>query len=502
MKNAESTTSQYSERTAFALAGAGAAAGNGAAANGAALVATLADEMHRAWRSGERPGAEIYLTRHPELAHRSDAVLDLVYEEICLRHEYHEPIDRAELAQRFPAWEAHIGMLVDCVYTLETGINGGFPVPGETLGDFKLVAELGRGGQGRVFVAMQSSLGERPVVLKIAPRIGQEHLSLARLQHTHIVPLLSVVDQPDRNLRVLCMPYFGGLTLAAILERLQGSPFHERNGQKILALLDEARAVAPVALPPSRDPASPFLSRASLVQAVTWLGACLAEALKYAHERGLVHLDLKPSNILLTADRQPMLLDFHLARAPLEPGAAVNALGGTPIYMSPEQKRAMASPKNKETVTEPVDGRSDIYSLGLVLYEALAGTVPNPKDGPTTPLHQVCPAVSLGLSDIIAKCLAPDAKDRYAGAGVLAADFWGHLNDLPLKGVANRSFVERSRKWRRRKPHLPALFAMLAAVLGLAAVALALALGRANQDVGEAHGPGERSKAHQGGAIR
>ena len=300
------------------------------------------------------------------------------------------------------------------------------------------------------------------------------------------MPLLSVVDQPDRNLRVMCMPYYGGLTLAAILERLQAGPSEERNGQRILALLDEARAAVPVALPPSRDPASPFLSRASLVQAVTWLGACLAEALKYAHERGLVHLDLKPSNILLTADRQPMLLDFHLAREPLKPGDAAKRLGGTPIYMSPEQKRAMASSKSKGAVTEPVDGRSDIYSLGLVLHGALAGTMPNSKDGVPTPLHQVCPMVPLGLSDIIAKCLAPDVKDRYAGAGLLAADLWGHLNDLPLKGVANRSLVERWHKWRRRKPHLPALFVMLAAVLGLAGVALALLLSHAGQDVAEA----------------
>jgi eukaryotic-like serine/threonine-protein kinase len=460
--------------------------GGGEADGCAGLVALLAEQMVQAWRRGERPGVEVFLGRHPELTSHPTAVLDLLYEEICLRQEYHEPINRAALAKRFPAWEAHIGMLVDCIYTLESGINGGSPAVGETLGDFQLVAELGRGGQGRVFLATQSSLGGRPVVLKIAPRIGQEHLSLARLQHTHIVPLLSLIDEPERNLRVLCMPYYGGLTLAAILEGLQDLPADQRTGQQILTLLDQARAAAAVALPPSRDPASPYLSRASFVQAVTWLGACLAEALKYAHERGLVHLDLKPSNVLLTADRQPMLLDFHLAREPLKPGDLAKRLGGTPIYMSPEQKRAIAALKNKGTINEPVDGRSDIYSLGFVLYEALSGTLPKVSDRPLTPLHQLSAPVPVGLSDIIGKCLAPDAKDRYADAGELAADLWGHLNNLPLKGVGNRSVVERWQKWRRRKPHLLALFFMLAAVLGMAAVAVTSALIHAGQNISEA----------------
>ena len=268
MTKPESTTSQYLEPARIAKPGEEGAC--------AALVSLLAEQMAQAWRKGERPGAEHYLRRHPELENQANAVLDLVYEEICLRHEYGATIDRAAIAKRFPGWEAHIGMLVDCVYALETGTS--FPSVGDTCGDFQLVAELGRGGQGRVFLAMQTSLGGRPVVLKIAPRIGQEHLSLARLQHTHIVPLLSVLDEPDRNLRVLCMPYYGGLPVAAILASLPDRPADERTGQQMLTLLDEARATAAVVLPPSRDPASPFLSRASLVQAMTWLGACLAEA--------------------------------------------------------------------------------------------------------------------------------------------------------------------------------------------------------------------------------
>src|SRR5207249_10391084 len=112
-------------------------------------------------------------------------------------------------------------------------------------------------------------------------------------------------------------------------------------GQSLLTALDQAQAIAPLRLP-SQGPVRQLLSEASYVQAICWIGACLADALHYAHERGLIHLDLKPSNVLLAADGQPLLLDFHLARAPVRPdGGVSDYLGGTPGYMAPEQKAAV-----------------------------------------------------------------------------------------------------------------------------------------------------------------
>jgi tetratricopeptide (TPR) repeat protein len=227
-----------------------------------------------------------------------------------------------------------------------------------------------------------------------------------------------------------------------------------------------------------RGPARAFLGRASHVGALCWVGACLADALQYAHERGLVHLDLKPSNVLMAADGQPMLLDFHLARGPFRAGETTPAwLGGTRGYMSPEQQAALAAVRAGRPVPAAVDGRSDVYSLGLLLYEALGGPLPSSAGELLPRLCRCNRQVSVGLSDLIHKCLAPEPRRRYPDAGALAEDLRRHANDLPLKGVRNRSLRERWQKWRRRRPHALGLAGLrlliLAILLGAAVAGLA-----------------------------
>jgi tetratricopeptide (TPR) repeat protein len=211
-----------------------------------------------------------------------------------------------------------------------------------------------------------------------------------------------------------------------------------------------------------------------------------------------------------------MLLDFHLAHEVIEPGEeGPKWIGGTPTFMSPEQQVALADLQQQQPVSVKVDGRSDLYSLGLLLYEALGGPLPgSPRSRivaqPAVPFQSVphkrmeagesvrsrgasrsaeglppqnwprlnkCnPQVGAGVADIIAKCLAPNPQDRYPDAGALATDLWRHLSDLPLRGVSNRSPSERWQKWRRRRPHALAVFGMVILVLlaGLASVVLVL----------------------------
>jgi serine/threonine protein kinase/Flp pilus assembly protein TadD len=457
-----------------------------------ALAAELAEELVRRWRQGERPVAEELLARHPALWQCPEAAADLIYEELSLRQEFGAEVPAEEVLRRFPAWRSQLEVLIDCQRLLaQRPAAPRFPEAGETLGDFLLLAELGRGAQGPVFLATQLSLGDRPVVLKLIPLDAHEHLSLARVQHTHIVPLYSVQDHAGRALRALCMPYFGGATLAQLLAALGPVPAARRSGKGLLEALrrvssaQEAALCLPAGTPgPAASPAQHFLARATYAQAVCWLGACLADALHYAHERGLVHLDIKPSNVLLAADGQPMLLDFHLAREPLHPdGGKPHRLGGTAEYASPEQRSAMQAIQKGRKIPQRVDGRSDLYSLGIVLYEALAGDRPTM---PVPPLHRRNPQVSVGLAEVVSKCLAAEAGQRYADMAAVAADLRRHLADLPLAGVPNSSVMERWQKWRRRRPHGTSLGAMALAVFLAVAAAALVAVGYYRDRVAQA----------------
>jgi serine/threonine protein kinase len=431
------------------------------------LLAGLAQEMGERWRRGERPTVEEFLQRHETLQERG-AALELIYEEFCLRSQHGPAVTAAEYLDRFPQYREELEILLGCHALLEPSAQrpaAPAPAVGDALGPFRLLAELGRGGVGRVFLARQAALGDRPVVVKVTPRAGREHLALARLQHTHIVPLYAAHDDAARNLRVLCMPYFGNATLARILEALHGRAVQGRSGKDVVAAVDELQASAPVALP-ARGPAREVLAQSSYVEAVCRIGICLADALHYAHERGLVHLDLKPSNVLVAVDGQPMLLDFHLAQAPLAAGQpAPEWLGGTRVYMPPEQAAALDAASTGQAIPRAVDGRADLYALGVLLYESLAGALPPHAK----PLHKANPHVSRGLSDIIGKCLAPSPELRYPDGASLAADLHRHLSDRPLEGVPNRSLSERWRKWRRRRPHRLALVSMFLAIVAAAA---------------------------------
>ena len=203
---------------------------------------------------------------------------------------------------------------------------------GEELFGFRLRHQLGRGAFASVYLAEQRDLACRPVVLKISATEGTEHQTLARLQHTNIVPIFSVHEDPAAGLRAVCMPYFGGATLASILERLwdrAGTTDPGRatgrgpRGGRLAGTAGagseqpaDGRASAPRTHEPPPETQTPLtLWRGlSYYKAVAWIAAQLAEGLHHAHQRGILHRDIKPSNILLSAEGQPLLLDFNVAQ--------------------------------------------------------------------------------------------------------------------------------------------------------------------------------------------
>src|SRR5207247_1665357 len=146
---------------------------------------------------------------------------------------------------------------------------------------YQVLTELGRGAEGRVFLAIQPALPNRPVVLKVTALRAGKQLSLARLQHTHIVPLHAIHDDPDHDLRFLCMPYSGGAPCLQVFAALGHTPPAARSGQHLLEALDRTQPAE--AAIPGEGPARRLLARLSFVRAVCWLGATLADALHYAH---------------------------------------------------------------------------------------------------------------------------------------------------------------------------------------------------------------------------
>ncbi len=361
------------------------------------------------------------------------------------------------------------------------GAGGQLPAVGDRLTNCRLVAELGRGATGRAFLARDDALAGRPVVLKVSADGSRgEHLTLARLQHTNIMPLYWANTLPDRGLHVLAMPYLASTTLARLLDRLRVSPRETWAGRLVCELLEEDQAALPVRISAQEQPAA-VLRQSSWAEFVARVGQTLAHALAFAHKQDILHLDLKPANVLITPDGQPILLDLDIARPPIPAGAAgVPWLGGTDEFMSPEQGAAAEALVRGRPIPGPVDGRSDLYSLGLVLHHALGGETDAAHRPVPGSLLRASPPVPRGLADILTRCLAENPANRYPDCNAMAEDLRRHLLDLPLAGVRNR-LPDRWRKWRRRWPL--GLFLILAlAAFCIAAGTAGVEFNRRNDD--------------------
>ena len=457
----------------------------------AALLALLRADLTLRREAGERACVEWYLRRFPELP--SEALVALAYEEYCVRDEAGESPDPEEYDTRFPAIAAELRELIDIHEFVDSSRDlledeGPrkedvlFPGTGETIGGFRLVEELGRGGMARVFLALERHLANRRVALKVTRAGSPEPQTLALLQHTHIVPVFSYHVDTVTGLHLLCMPYFGRVTLADLLATPRARS--ARTGADLLAALDELEA--PEEARP-RAEGREALRSLTFAQAIAWWGARLAEALQYAHDCGVLHHDIKPSNVLVTAGATPMLLDFNLARPSSPESQGVAAIGGTLAYMAPEHIDAVAELRADTAGHDSrLDGRADIYSLGVVLHEALgsrpfwrpelSGAAPGELRALIAARRVAAPRlrkseagrkIPAALGAVIRRCLQPDAADRYARAAELAADLQAVAENAPLCFTREPEPGRTLRRaWRSRR--------MLASVMGVLALAAAL----------------------------
>ena len=377
------------------------------------------------------------------------------------------------------------------------GSNGTTPVepialpePGDVFCGFQLVEELGRGTFARVYLAKQAALAGREVAVKVTLKATKEPERLARLQHTNVVPVYSVHEADPAQ--VICMPFLGRQTLADAItgfrKRSQG-PAAGLSTRKAIATKkgssvagSRTGSTSPQTEPKSgSSPAAPAVQNAIVgkVEAVLPILLQLADGLAHAHERRVLHLDLKPANVLLADTGEPMLLDFNLSYAEAE--GKRDVVGGTIPYMAPEQLHDL-----RQRGKGHVDARTDLYSLGVMTFELLTGKHPFPVNSRTLadfdgliasrnkgapPLRDVNPDVPAAVAAIVAKLLAVKPEDRYQSARELREDVDRQLTDRPLKFAPDRSITERVGKWRRRNPK------MMLAMLVAAALALASGTG-------------------------
>lgn len=264
--------------------------------------------------------------------------------------------------------------------------------PGENVGPYRIIEQLGQGGMATVFKAYHPAL-DRYVAIKVLhpafkedpnflARFQREARIVAKLEHPHIVPVYDFSEH--KGMAYLVMRYVEGETLKA---HLKGEPLPP---QRILEILKP-----------------------------------VAEALAYAHGQGVLHRDIKPSNVMLTPEGGIFLTDLGLARMAQsgEPTLSQDMIIGTPQYMSPEQAKG-----------EKVDERTDIYSLGVVLFEMLTGRVPFSADTPYAIVHDhiytplplpttIKPDISPALERVLLKALAKEKDDRYQKVADLAIAF-------------------------------------------------------------------------------
>lgn len=405
-------------------------------------VEVIKVDLEQRWQRGLRRLTEDYLAELPDVLPKLTS--ELLVEEYHIRKRAGDDVMPSEYFVRFPELASVLSDLFRENPQLQSTlvVNArqnprGELQPGETVDDFDLLLRIGQGSFASVFLARQRSM-QRVVALKVSADEGAEPQTLAQLDHENIIRVFDQRLLPERRLRLLYMQYAAGGTLADVLLVLRTVTRTEWSGREFLRALDRGLAERGES-PPADSSLRRRLAGMTWGQLTCWFGAQLAGALDYAHRRGVLHRDLKPANVLLTAEGLPKLADFNISFASQLSGpAAEDHFGGSIAYMSPEQLEA-CNPRH-DRQPNSLDARSDLFSLGVVLWEMFVGDRPflDPTLGPRwgmrleqmTALRRCrprCDILSLlvevetpGLDDVLCRCLAAEPKDRFPSGRALA----------------------------------------------------------------------------------
>ncbi|MCC6619731.1 MAG: protein kinase [Deltaproteobacteria bacterium] len=449
------------------------------------LEQLVRSEMTLAWQNGRGTTVEGYLRRFPELAEDHERVRRLVHQEAWVRHRYADSPAVDSYRGRFPELFAEPAT----VSALER-VTASADEQAGPLGRYRIDGEIGRGGFGTVWAARDPQLG-RVVALKqlhadialredTRRRFVEEARVAARLEHPGVVPVYELGEAAGAPF--FAMKLVKGKTLADVIVEVHG--------------VDGARTAG------RRD----ALGEARLLEAFV----AVARTMAFAHAKGVIHRDLKPQNVILGDYGETVILDWGLAKSLDEREAArraaaaglvsesdsgmtqAGAILGTPAYMAPEQARGEI---------DRLDRRSDVFSLGAMLYEVLTGRLPFPRPSAIDMMADIASShpvevrprelvkrLPRALEAICLKALEKDAARRYADAGALAADLARHLAGAPVE-AHRETLLERAARWaRHHRGAVLALGAILIVVTVAAVVAAVLV-------------DGERAQARQAEAV-
>jgi len=427
----------------------------------------LAEEFLDRCRRNEHPDVSEYARQHPEMAERiRDLFPTLALVEECAADA-----------------SAHCGPISTTCPT--------------RLGEYRILREIGRGGMGVVYEAVQESLG-RHVALKVLPvdrsgklleRFRLEAKAAARLHHTNIVPVFGVGE--DTGTHFYVMQFIQGRGLDRLIGEVARLSSGKESASRHIDGLDDAGLseiaqgvlsgrfrdeATPVENSPAPstvagikcDKPGPAAARGVYYRTVARFGAQAADALHHAHSQGVLHRDVKPSNLLVDCRGVLWVTDFGLAKADDSRDLTdTGDLVGTLRYMAPERFRGRA------------DERSDVYSLGVTLYELIAlrpafdapdrlRLMEQIAAGSMAPLKRADPHLPRDLETIITRATAREPRDRYGSAYDLAEDLGRFLNDLPIR-ARRAGPVELLSRWCRRHPAVAGLAAALILLLVMAA---------------------------------